>query len=892
MLACSGVHRLVFHSGHSVDYALRCKTASMHTRAAQSFKLIILFISFASYPAQADQYRSEVKEVPGYQEPSGPATDNPEQLLKSTEGNPYARALTLQQMAGQAAANKDYATAVRRLEEALELGALSEIAQQEMRRDLARLYVSQGQGAKAISTLEQAVRGEGAQDPNLQYTLAAAYVGAKRYREALGPLERAMSLTKLPKREWYDLKFAIHHQLGQLDSAVRVLEQRIEKFGPDKDTWMQMAALNGQLKRYDEAAAAMALAYREGALSKPEELKQLAGLYVRAGAPYEAAALMDQWLTSGQLGDSTAHWEHLAGLWLKAKERKRALAAMARAAEKSGRPEQYLEIAQLNMEMENWPQAVNAIGQAFRKGLPEKRAGDAYIALGWSQYQMGQSEEAARSFTMAAGHPRSAKLARQWLEFIRLGIGPSQVASGGGDGIVPDDEDYDAPAATAVAIAPTRRRGSQESAAGSGYATGDQYIPMGGIREGTPDGRIPPWTGGLHPGNMPKAYEPGGPLVDPFPSDKPLFVIDGSNYRKYKEYLSEGHIRLLKQYDSYKMPVYETRRTAAYPEAIYKASLENQKTARLIDPDILEGAKLGFPFRRPKTGNEVIWNHRTRYRGDSIRLHNSQVVMLPDGSNTVLKHFTEVFFVYGNLSNPGEIGEGHMLLYYLSRVIAPSKMSGMLVLAHETTDLKKGRQAWASPPGLRRLFRVPANIGYDYPAPGTGGLQYLDQINMYNGGFNKYTWRLLGRKVMIAPYNSYRAQDRSLKYNELVPPKHFNQDYTRYEMHRLWVVEAETRPGENHNFKRRVFYVDEDAYGILMVDCYDKDGDLWRFQEGHSLGYYHVPMTTTGPELIYDLHDQRYLASVLTNEEDVPEFNYDRHKTAYFSPGKVKTLIH
>lgn len=884
MMTRQGAPELAFHPS---------KNGLGHFRAIVYGTVVISLFTMSSV-TQAAQYRSETKELPGYTAPSGPATDNPEALLKSTEGNPYARALTLQQLAGQAAKNKDYATAVKRLEEALKLNALSDIAAQEMRTSLATLYVNQGQHAKAIGMLQKAVQGEGAKDPDLHYALAAAYVGTKKYSQAIGPLGKAMSLSKVDKPEWYDLKFAIHHKLGQLDKAVKVLEQRIAKFGPDKETWMQMAALNSQLKRFDKATAAMALAYREGALTTEAELKQLAGLYIRAGAPYEAGALVDQWINGGKLKNTAANWEYLAGVWLKAKERKRALAAMAKAAEKTGKPGQYLEIAQLNMELENWSQAANAIGQAFRKGLAEKRAGEAYIALGWSQYQMGQMEQATGSFTAAAGYKKSAKLARQWLEFIRLGIGPSQVAKQDDGGIVPEDESYLSPAETALAVAPTSRRSRSVGAAsggGQGYPTGDKYIPMGGIRAGTPDGRIPAWTGGIHPGNLPKAYEAGGPLIDPFPNDKPLFVIDKSNLGKYEDFLSEGHVRLLKQYDSYKMPVYETRRTAAYPEAIYKATLENQKTARLVDPDILQGAKLGFPFRRPKTGNEVIWNHRARYRGDSISMHNSMVVMQPTGANTQFKFFTEVMFAYGNLSNPGEIKEGHLLLYYLNRVIAPSRMSGMVVLAHETTDLKRGRQVWVGPPGLRRLFRVPPNIGYDYQTPGTGGLQFLDQINMYNGGFNKYTWQLHGRKPMYVPYNAYRAHDRALKYKELVPPGHFNQDVTRYELRRVWVVEAETRPGEHHNFKRRVFYVDEDAYGILMVDCYDKDGELWRFQEGHAIGYYQVPMTTTGPELIYDLRDKRYLAAVLTNEEEPASFGFHRHKPVYFTPAKVKGLL-
>ncbi|MDX1497743.1 MAG: tetratricopeptide repeat protein, partial [Salinisphaeraceae bacterium] len=460
--------------------------------------------------AQAEQYRSEVKEIPGYKEPAKQQAEKPEERLKKLGNNPYAKALTLQEMAGQAAKNKDYKKAMQYLEDALATGALSEIAEADMRKDLATLYVAGGQPAKAIGMLKQAVRGEGAKNADLHYALAAAYVGTKKYREALSPLKRAMELVQRPKASWYDLMFAIRHKLGQLSEAADVLQEKLDIYGADKEAWMQLTAIHVQNKRYDKAAATRAVAYRQGYLDSQEELLQLAGLYTRGGAPYEAAALMQQWLKSGKLPDEVRHWEHLAGLWLEAKEREKALSAMAKAAQKSGKASQYMAIAQLNMELENWRQAENAIGQAFQRGLSQKQSGDAYIALGWSQFQMGKEDSALASFAAAANHsdPKVKKLANQWLDFIRAGVKPTEVAqrnNDAGDGLVPEGEAYGGEAVTAVAIADlpqlARRSGDAGSTSGGGYETGDKYIPTGGIRAGSSDGRIPPWAGGLHPGN-------------------------------------------------------------------------------------------------------------------------------------------------------------------------------------------------------------------------------------------------------------------------------------------------------------------------------------------------------------------------------------------------------
>ena len=58
--------------------------------------------------------------------------------------------------------------------------------------------------------------------------------------------------------------------------------------------------------------------------------------------------------------------------------------------------------------------------------------------------------------------------------------------------------------------------------------------------------------------------------VDPFASDKPKFVITKANMAQYSDKLTPGTLALLEKNDAFKMPVYETRRTACYPDAVYQ----------------------------------------------------------------------------------------------------------------------------------------------------------------------------------------------------------------------------------------------------------------------------------------------------------------------------------
>ena len=138
---------------------------------------------------------------------------------------------------------------------------------------------------------------------------------------------------------------------------------------------------------------------------------------------------------------------------------------------------------------------------------------------------------------------------------------------------------------------------------------------------------------------------------------------------------------------------------------------------------------------------------------------------------------------------------------------------------------------------------------------------------MYNGSPERYEWKLLGKKEMYIPYNCYQLHSDQLKYKDIIKPMHYNPDYLRYELHRVWVVEANLKKGTRHLYKKRVFYLDEDTWGIVAEDKYDNRDKLWRFSEGFVINYYDVPCTWTTSEIHYDLQAGRYVFYYLDNEE-------------------------
>jgi hypothetical protein len=178
-------------------------------------------------------------------------------------------------------------------------------------------------------------------------------------------------------------------------------------------------------------------------------------------------------------------------------------------------------------------------------------------------------------------------------------------------------------------------------------------------------------------------------------------------------------------------------------------------------------------------------------------------------------------------------------------------------------------------------------VAYDNPYEGTDGNQFYDQVDMFNGKLDRFTWKLVGKKEMYIPHTSARINSFNLKYKDMLPANHINQDLARYELHRVWVVEANNKPEVRHTFKKKVFYVDEDTWNVVLVDNYDQRDQYYKFQEGHLVYVREIMASTTVPEIIYDLQKGGYFATALINEGKPNDLTVNFSKD-YFTPESVK----
>jgi hypothetical protein len=164
-----------------------------------------------------------------------------------------------------------------------------------------------------------------------------------------------------------------------------------------------------------------------------------------------------------------------------------------------------------------------------------------------------------------------------------------------------------------------------------------------------------------------------------------------------------------------------------------------------------------------------------------------------------------------------------------------------------------------------------------------------DQTDAFSGSLSRYNWKLIGKKEMYIGYNNYAFQQDSsrVSVDDIIRPGHVNPALTRYELHRVWVVEATLKPGERHVYHRRRFYLDEDSWTVVHTDLYDDQGRLWRVHNGHITNFYTLPMTTNSLHATYDLFSGRYALEGLDNGDEPRRFDVS-WPASHFTPASLR----
>lgn len=421
-----------------------------------------------------------------------------------------------------------------------------------------------------------------------------------------------------------------------------------------------------------------------------------------------------------------------------------------------------------------------------------------------------------------------------------------------------------------------------------------ELSPMGAEIAGNADGSIPAWTGSML--GLPEGmkYSSGDVYPDPYADDKVLFTITAENMDKYAGKLSEGQIALLKKYPkTFKMNIYPSHRDGRFNKMVEDRTWYSALNTELVNGvDGLSKFTGGAPFPIPKQGAEVIMNARVIHPTPAQDALLDDVAVFQNNTRTTRRQLILADYPYANPDNEIGVVDADISvnagLVFIT-VEAPPREKGKLTVVQEPLDaVTYKRNAWIYLPGSRRVRRAPT-VGYDTP-DGPGGLVTIDDTLGFNGALDRFDWKLLGKKEIYIPYHNYKFDDPTVKYDDLLQTGHADPEYMRYELHRVWVVEANLKSGARHVYGKRRFYVDEDSWQFALTENYDGRGELWKVGILNTVYDYAVEGYINRAEMFHDLQSAAYVAIRLVNETRPTNYAVEPKGAQFYTPQNLRKL--
>lgn len=388
---------------------------------------------------------------------------------------------------------------------------------------------------------------------------------------------------------------------------------------------------------------------------------------------------------------------------------------------------------------------------------------------------------------------------------------------------------------------------------------GNELTAVGAIKAGNDEGTIPPYTGGLK--KIPASFKEGsGIRPDPFSEEQPKFSINASNMSEYEDKLTDGTKALIRNYPDFRIDVYETHRTSAFPEYILENTKKCAVTAEAYNKGLsMKGCHAGVPFPIPQTGFEAMWNHLTRYQGRSAILNFEAYYVDAGGSRVLTSGGTySTDFPYYD-----EDPTSDLFSRVKSEYKKPRRRNGETIMVHDALNpTEQGRRAYIYLPAQRRVKLAPS-VNFDTPNPSLGGFATYDDTFIFFGSMERFNFELVGRKEVYVPYNTYEAAYHTTA-DELLTANYLNPDHVRWELHRVWEVKATLRDDSRHLYSQRTFYLDEDSWVAIASDQYDQEGKLYRPAFALMTPSYEIPASFSDNFVIYDLNAGVYAINFWT----------------------------
>ena len=287
---------------------------------------------------------------------------------------------------------------------------------------LAQLYFTVENYKKALESANRLINMVDEPSDTIYLLIAQSYYQLNQFKEAIKPMEtvinNAKSRGEKPKENWLLLLRVIYYELKDYKKMIAILHELLSLY-PKEQYLRTLGAIHSEMGNTKKQLAVMEALYEKGYVTDERDIINLANLYLLHEVPYKAAKIMEQGMNKKIINQNVKNLRLLSQAWYQAREDKKSITPLKRAADISGDGELYVRLGQSYMNLDQWENAAEALKTALAKG-GLKRTDTANIMLGVSLFNQKRYENARDAFRTASRSKdkRSQNEAVNWIAFI------------------------------------------------------------------------------------------------------------------------------------------------------------------------------------------------------------------------------------------------------------------------------------------------------------------------------------------------------------------------------------------------------------------------------------------------------------------------------------------
>lgn len=250
--------------------------------------------------------------------------------------------------------------------------------------------------------------------PGQLFSAAYANFETKRFERAEELLEKAIDARPDPPESWLRLHYHTLFELGRYRQAEAAVLDLIGDYPDNKTNWQLLSNHYLRLEDGRKALSVLSVAYQQGLLDSPSDVRRIVSLYSFVDVPERGARLLDSVLQQAVLEADYDTLKQLGNLWLLARERARAIEVLTAAAEIAPDAETDELLASIYFEDERWEEAHRFFASAIRKGAALENE-QLYLLAGISAARAGLKSDARTHLERAAKSEEYGSQARSVL---------------------------------------------------------------------------------------------------------------------------------------------------------------------------------------------------------------------------------------------------------------------------------------------------------------------------------------------------------------------------------------------------------------------------------------------------------------------------------------------